>query len=60
MRYDTHIKDKGIEVPAIGQTVKVRGQRAVIIAIHPFGTIDVQLNDGRCYRISGLAFEKEV
>ena len=29
--------------------------RVRIIAIHPFGTIDVQRADGQCFRITGLS-----
>ena len=43
--------------PQIGQLVTVYGQQCRIIAIHDFGTIDVETLDGsRCYRLSGLAF----
>ena len=42
----------------IGDTVTVKSWsigKAVIIAIHPHGTIDVEsLTTGKCYRLSGL------
>ena len=44
--------------PTLGQLVTVRGIECRIIAIRPFGTIDVQPTDGseRCWRVSGLSF----
>jgi hypothetical protein len=29
-------------------------QPVTILAIHPFGTIDVQTQSGKCYRLSGF------
>jgi len=41
----------------IGQTITVlirgRNMNAVIVAVHPFGTIDVQTREGY-FRVSGL------
>lgn len=43
--------------PKIGQLVTVYGLRCQIVAVHPFGTIDVVSLDGKyAYRFSGLAF----
>lgn len=42
--------------PAIGMTYDVRGRLGTIIAVHPFGTIDVRMDDGATYRVSGLPF----
>jgi hypothetical protein len=44
--------------PTIGQHCKIYGVWCQIIAIHPFGTIDVEAIDGsgRWWRVSGLAF----
>lgn len=44
--------------PHIGQTCQVYGVWCTIIAIHPFGTIDVEAMDGsgRYWRVSGLSF----
>ena len=38
-------------------TVEIYGRKyvATLLAIHPHGTIDVQLADGRCFRVSGLS-----
>ena len=36
-------------------TIHGRDYSARILRVHPAGTIDVQLPDGRCYRVSGLA-----
>jgi hypothetical protein len=30
-------------------------QQVKVIKIHPFGTIDVELSNGKCFRISGLS-----
>ena len=39
-------------------TIHGRDYSARILRVHPAGTIDVQLPDGRCYRVSGLAVRK--
>lgn len=38
-------------------TVTIYGQTytATLLRVHPFGTIDVQLPNGQCYRVSGGA-----
>ena len=28
---------------------------AKVLQVHPFGTVDVELPDGRCFRLSGLS-----
>jgi hypothetical protein len=43
-------------VPSVGMTMKVYGAVGTIIAVHAFGTVDVEMADGRCYRVTGLAF----
>ncbi len=42
--------------PTIGQTFDVRGTLGTIVAVHAFGTIDVELPNGRTYRVTGLFF----
>jgi len=44
--------------PKIGQIIKYSGLNCRIIAIHKFGTIDIQEVGGqeRCWRMSGLNF----
>lgn len=43
--------------PKVGQIIKdVNGQKAVIVKVHPFGTIDVRTESGRFFRITGLSF----
>ena len=27
---------------------------AKVLKVHPFGTVDVELSSGRCFRVSGL------
>ena len=36
-------------------TIYGRDYPARILRSHPAGTVDVQLADGRCFRVSGLA-----
>lgn len=45
-----------IQRPRVGQTIKVHGMLATIIKVHPFGTIDCQVTDGRCFRVTGLGW----
>lgn len=41
--------------PHIGDRVVVRGIECRIIAVHRFGTVDVQeIGGDRCWRVSGL------
>lgn len=37
-------------MPIFGKVQKVK-----ILKIHPFGTIDVELSNGKCFRITGLS-----
>ncbi len=43
--------------PKVGQTIDhhILGE-CVIIAVHDFGTLDVEDNLGNCYRVTGLDF----
>jgi hypothetical protein len=40
--------------------VEIYGKRylAQIIKVHPFGTLDVELSNGKCFRVSGLQIIK--
>ena len=38
----------------VNVTIYGRDYRALLIASHKSGTIDVQLPSGRCFRVSGL------
>ena len=40
----------------ITTTIYGRAQRVIILRVHPFGTFDVQLSNGNCYRVTGLSF----
>jgi hypothetical protein len=31
-------------------------QKVTILAVRPAGTLDIELTDGKCYRVSGFAF----
>jgi hypothetical protein len=43
--------------PELGMIVNVRGVKCRIVAVLPFGTIDVEALDGSgCWRVSGLSF----
>lgn len=42
--------------PEVGQVIPFRNTTAVIIKVHPFGTIDVETPSGHTYRVTGLAF----
>jgi hypothetical protein len=46
--------------PIIGQKIKlsVYGalQTVTVLAVHPFGTIDIETATGACFRITGLSF----
>jgi hypothetical protein len=46
--------------PIIGQKVQMhvfgKLQTVTILAVHPFGTVDIETASGACYRITGLSF----
>lgn len=42
--------------PVVGQTIAFRNTTAVIVKVHPFGTIDVETKNGNRFRVTGLAF----
>jgi hypothetical protein len=46
--------------PTVGQKIKIhvygRLQTVTVLAVHKFGTIDVETESGACYRVSGLSF----
>jgi hypothetical protein len=46
--------------PTVGQkiqtTVYGKLQTVIVLAVHPFGTIDVETATGACFRITGLSF----
>jgi hypothetical protein len=46
--------------PALGQKIKIhvygRLQTVTVLAVHKFGTVDVETESGACYRVSGLSF----
>jgi hypothetical protein len=46
--------------PKVGQriTLHVYGkpQAVTVLAVHPFGTIDIETDSGKCFRITGLSF----
>ena len=49
---------------AIGQTIQAsiygRVYDAKIIAVHDFGTLDVELPTGQCFRITGLPIYESI
>jgi hypothetical protein len=46
--------------PIVGQKIEmsVYGKIRVVtvLAVHPFGTIDIETESGACFRITGLSF----
>lgn len=44
----------------IGETIETliygRMVTGKIIAVHPFGTVDIETESGNCFRVSGIAF----
>ncbi len=46
--------------PVAGSSIQlhVHGkiQTVKVLAVHPFGTIDIETESGNCYRITGLSF----
>ncbi len=46
--------------PTVGQKIKLhvygRLQTVTVLAVHKFGTVDVETESGACYRVSGLSF----
>jgi len=49
-----------MKTPQVGQvkTMHIFGkvQQVTILAVHPFGTMDIELSTGKCYRVTGLSF----
>jgi len=55
-----HYKGQKMTKPTVGQKIKInvygRLQTVTVLAVHKFGTIDVETEAGACYRVSGLSF----
>lgn len=53
-------RGKKMQKPIVGQKIQmpVYGKIRVVtvLAVHPFGTIDVETESGACFRITGLSF----
>lgn len=49
-----------MQKPVIGQKIQVsiysKLQTVTVIAVHKFGTIDIETASGNCFRITGLSF----
>jgi hypothetical protein len=49
-----------MKTPKVGDTKTMhifgKVQTVTILAVHSFGTMDVQLTSGDCFRVSGLSF----
>lgn len=43
-------------LPAVGQTVNVRGVECTIVKLYPAGTLDARSKAGQTYRVTGLPF----
>jgi hypothetical protein len=59
---NTHDITQGLflKTPTPGQvkTMHIFGkvQQVTILAVHKFGTMDIELESGKCFRVSGLSF----
>jgi hypothetical protein len=49
-----------MQKPTVGQKINVhvygRLQTVTVLAVHKFGTVDVETESGACFRVSGLSF----
>ena len=49
-----------MKTPQVGQvkTMHIFGkvQQVTILAVHAFGTMDIELSSGKCFRVTGLSF----
>lgn len=49
-----------LRTPKVGEQRKMhifgRIHLVTILAIHPMGTLDIELESGKCFRLSGLSF----
>jgi hypothetical protein len=49
-----------MKTPQVGQvkTMHIFGkvQQVTILAVHSFGTMDIELSSGKCFRVTGLSF----
>jgi hypothetical protein len=49
-----------MQKPTIGQKIKMpvygKLQTVTVLAVHLFGTIDIETESGACFRITGLSF----
>jgi hypothetical protein len=49
-----------MQKPTVGQKIQMpvygKLQTVTVLAVHPFGTIDIETATGACFRITGLSF----
>jgi len=49
-----------MQKPTVGQKIEMpvygKLQTVTVLAVHSFGTIDVETESGACFRITGLSF----
>ena len=49
-----------LKTPQVGQvkTMHIFGkiQAVTILAVHPMGTLDIETESGKCFRVSGFSF----
>lgn len=49
-----------MQKPIVGQKIQIalysKLQTVTVLAVHKFGTIDVETESGACYRVTGLSF----
>lgn len=49
-KHQQHHIGKRIKTSIFGRIVEGK-----ILAVHPFGTVDIEIDNGNCYRVSGLS-----
>ena len=55
----TFTKKQKLNHPLLGAAMTVHGVAGKIIAVHDFGTVDVeQVRTGRAYRVTGLCIDE--
>ena len=49
-----------MQKPTVGQKIQIaiysKLQTVTVLAVHKFGTIDVETESGACFRVTGLSF----
>ena len=55
-----HTEGSTMNKPSVGQRITLhiygKPQAVTVLAVHPFGTLDIETDSGKCFRITGLSF----